>query len=648
MANLLAELQATQAPPVAQAPPVGPVNLLSELKQSQTGGAIDTSATTKALDLISGGAQVAGAAVSGLGEKAIEGLSSLGGLVIGNTLDESIANAKALTEAIPDLKVGEAGERLVQDISKQFQEAPEVIRNILGFAGESISELGPRLAESAFQATEGLPAEARGAIAAGVQVLPEALEAATGLAAGKQVATGVAQAVGDVAEVSGDVARAIPETGLALFKVQSPTKQKIAQLIQQGSTDIETARFKLAAPGKKAPIEPTKLQKFLNIGGPRVKKDPVAIESIKQGFDEGVIAAIKGATPADKAKMLQMVNIMERGKKNARFAVTNRPSDVAGDSLMDRFRIVKTANRAAGKQLDKVAQTLKGKRVDIEAPVQNFSDTLDELGVRLVDDGKGGLKPDFELSQLSPGDRGPLKEVIRQMNIRGVGGSIDAFNVHKMKRIIDNNVTFGKTKTGISGDAERALKSFRTGLDDALDSTFPAYDRVNVGFAETINAIDALQDVAGKKLNLTGPGADKATGTLLRRLMSNAQSRVALLDAVREVEQAANKFGGKFGAEIPGKKLIEGPPRKFTDDLLMQVLFADELDSVFGPVARTSFQGQIKQGVSDIGGIAAEAKISPLTAATKGAASLVDISRGINQEGKFKAIKELLKEQAAK
>ncbi len=161
-----------------------------------------------------------------------------------------------------------------------------------------------------------------------------------------------------------------------------------------------------------------------------------------------------------------------------------------------------------------------------------------------------------------------------------------------------------------------------------------------LSISETIGVIDALQDVSGKKLNLIGKNADKATGTLLRRLLSNAQSRVNLLDVIDEIETVAKKFspsskGGdvvKFG----NKNIV------LDDDLLTQVLFADELDSVFGPVARTSFQGQIEQGIKQAarGGPKAGAVEAVVEGIGKGAEKL----RGINEEAAFRSIRNLLKE----
>lgn len=492
-------------------------------------------------------------------------------------------------------------------------QAVETVKNI---QSEGISKTA---GERVFQET-GSPAAATFA-----ETLPTAVAELAGLKGGGAAIRGAGRAAAPVTEAAGEIA-----TGL--FKFQSPAKQRIAQLIEAGSTDVETAGFRLEAPAAERVLPKTKLGQALNIGGPRVAKDTLAAETLRQGFDEGVIAAVKGSTRADKIAFRKMVNIMERGKKNARFAATNRPSDVAGETLLNKVKVIRNANRAAGKNIDVVARSLKGKPVDLLDAVNSFSQSLDDLGVRLVDDGKGGFKPDFQTSQLSPGDRGPIKEVIRNMNLAG-RGEIDGLSAHKMKRIIDNNVTFGKVKTGLSGDAERALKGFRASIDTALDGTFPKYDKANVAYADTINALNALQDSVGKKLNFSGENADKALGTSLRGILSNNKSRINLLDSIGELEAAARKHGAGDKLLIEGKGLG-------SNDLLSQILFVDELDRRFGAVARTSFQGQVQQGVE----AAARGRQGVADIAVKAGAAAAEKLRGINDEGAFKAIKKLLRE----
>lgn len=422
------------------------------------------------------------------------------------------------------------------------------------------------------------------------------------------------------------------EVAGGIFKYQSPTKQKIGRMLQAGEPDIETARFKLKDPAQKAaegtPSLPapnvqstSKLRQALDIGGPKVVKDKLATETIKQGFDEGVIAAVKAGSPTDRAKMGKMVDVLEKGKKNKAFAVRNRPSDVAGDSLMERVKTIRKTNKEAGRELEKASTELKGVDVDSSPAINRFMNDLDEMGISLErKDGK--ITPNFKGSDIE--DLAAPELAIKRMVARlAKDKQSNAYELHRVKKYIDENVTYGKQGEGLGGKTERVLKNLRSSLDQILDENFPKYDAANTKYADTISALDAIQDVAGRKMDLSGGSADKATGTLLRRLMSNAQSRVRLLDSIDEIENVAGKYGAKFD-----------------DDLLSQALFVDELDRMFGPVARTSLQGQVEQAVEGVA-----RATSPMGAGDlviKGAAKAAEKARGINEQNALKSIKALL------
>jgi hypothetical protein len=320
------------------------------------------------------------------------------------------------------------------------------------------------------------------------------------------------------------------------------------------------------------------LVKYTIDGAGKVKADKLAQETIKQGFDSGTIAAVSGASRADKMKMSKMVDVMQKGKENALFAMKNRPSDIAGDSLLGRINHVKSVNKTAGKQLDNVAKSLKGQQVDSTQSVNNFLSNLDEMGVRL----DNRLRPNFKGSDIEglAGPQSAIASMVKRLSSGRKGVQPDAYELHRMKRFIDENVTYGKAGEGLKGKTERVLKQLRADIDNTLDTNFPDYDAVNTTYADTVGALDNLQDAVGKKMDLFGPNADKATGTVLRRMMSNAQSRVNLVDSVDQLESTARKYGGVFD-----------------DDIATQMLFTDELDMVFGPVARTSLAGETAKGV---------------------------------------------------
>lgn len=399
-------------------------------------------------------------------------------------------------------------------------------------------------------------------LAAGAETAPEAVASVFGLKGGQSAIRRAPQAAQETKRLAAPVTE--------IFTRQSPAKQRIAKLIQEGSDDIDTALFK---------IDETRLLPVPsreNMPVPRVIADQAAKSAVDAGFDKGVVATIKATADKSKAKMRQMVDRMERGMKNKRYAVLNRPGDVVGDSLLDRVKAVRKANRDAGVKLNQVAQSLRGKEVDASSAVNSFLDDMDSLGVRLNDD----LTLNFDGSIVGELDapRKALERVVRWMTKTDTPPT--AYDLHQTKKYIDELVTYGKQGEGLSGRVENILKSLRHNIDETLDGQFPEYNAVNTQYAETIGALDSLQEVAGKKLNLSGGNADKALGTLLRRVMSNAQSRVPLIDAIADLEGMAQKYGSKFD-----------------DDLIAQVLFADELDAVFKPVARTSFEGLIDRSV---------------------------------------------------
>lgn len=433
--------------------------------------------------------------------------------------------------------------------------------------------------------------------ATAARITPEGLAEVIGLKGmGKAVrqAPRAGQAVVNTAQNVDDVAG-------RLFTNLSPTKRDIARRLLEGSTDSDLAGFRLA---DDAADQGSALL-------PRVVRDGVESEAIRQGFDEGVIAALKGASRTDKDKMLRMVDIMEQSKKNNRFSMVNRASDVAGESVMERFGFVLDKNREAAKSLDDVAKSLKGQYVDVDAPVNQFLNDLDSIGVTL----DGSLKPIFRGSDVE-GLQAPMNVIDRVVARMRDVDNLDAFEVHRLKRYIDENVTFGKSGEGLSGRTEYILKKLRHNLDGVLDQNFQAYNDVNTVYAETIGAIDSLQDVAGRKMDLSGPNAEKAVGTLTRRLLSNVQSRVNLLDSINELEDIGTRYGANFD-----------------DDVLTQVLFVDELDSVFGTTARTSFQGQISQAIPTTQGELINRVLN----------SSIEGLRGVNESAAFNSIRNLLR-----
>ncbi len=439
-------------------------------------------------------------------------------------------------------------------------------------------------------------------------------------------------AIVPVAQKAAQAAKPAQEVAKGVFQYQSPTKQKIAQMLEANVPDIETAQYKIKTPSSGK--QQTGLAKALNAGGAKIEKDKIAIGAIDQGFDEGIIASVKSASPSDKADMIKMLDTFEKGKRNQLYAAKNRPTDIIGDRVVKAFNEVKKANRKAGLDIDKAARSLKGLEVD-SAPIgDRFMNELADMGISVSDD----MKLIFKGSDVEdlPNVERTLSTVFRRMT---GDKAPDAYELHRMKRFIDEQVSYGKAGEGLTGKSESVLKALRRDIDSVLDENFKEYDKANTAYSETISAIDDIQGVVGRKLDITGDNANKAIGTRMRTLLSNNANRINMTDAILNLDDIAKKYPSQIAIE--GPKMAGRKP-----DLTQLILFADELDSRFKPVARGSFQGQIEQ-VAERGRQIATGGSSTMAAADAvvgAAARGLDKIKGVSDQKAFAAMRELLKQ----
>ena len=108
---------------------------------------------------------------------------------------------------------------------------------------------------------------------------------------------------------------------------------------------------------------------------------------------------------------------------------------------------------------------------------------------------------------------------------------------------------------------------------------------------------------------------------MFRGILSTNKSRTRLINSLNELQNIAVKQGGVFN-----------------DDIISLLSFSDELESLFGPSASTSLQGEVGKAVSqavrrDLSGMVIDAgKLA------------VDKVKGINDTNKFLTLNNLLSE----
>lgn len=387
-----------------------------------------------------------------------------------------------------------------------------------------------------------------------------------------------------------------------------PMQQQRMDEITQGSTRNELAGWRV--------------ERDQNTGAPRrVVPDPAAREAIRQGVPEGVVQAIKQAHPEDRAKMMRMLDIKDRAYHDATYALTNRASDVVGETILEPFNNLMNINRNAARRLNKVAEDLKGETINYDPAIARFRQNLDDMGVKWGDDNRL-IYEGSDIEGLE-GVQSVLNNVVRRMRDTKVP---DAYDVHRMKRFIDENVTYGKMQGGFSGNADRIVKQLRHDLNTVLQERFPMYRAANTEYADTIGVIDRLQELAGTKVDLTGDYGNQAAGMMARKIGSNYQSRIPLIQTLDDIDNIMLKYTG------------EGIPRAGGGNYRAQLMFANAMDELFGASGQNTFKGQIESAIKSV-------KRSPREVLVDEAAQRIEDMRGINDERAFEALRNLLQQE---
>ena len=359
----------------------------------------------------------------------------------------------------------------------------------------------------------------------------------------------------------------------------------------------------------------------------RVVSDNLASSALKQGWDSAVLGSIKASSNLDKNQMQKMLNIFKIGKKRAAFAAKTRPSGVLGDSMMSRVNFLMNVKKESGKQIDNIAKgQLRGKPVNFDQSMSTFISDLADIGVAVERGPNGKFKVNLKGSDIE-GDAAGATLLNRVLERLGDTKVPDAYGVHTAKRYIDTQVDYGKRRANpLTQQAERVVKKLRRNLNTALGDEFPQYREANTKFSESLQALEDIQDAVGKKVNFESDRAGEAFGTALRKVLSNYASRNTIIDSIDRVETIAKKYG-----------------LQIKDDLINQIIFVNEIDRMFGAVAKGSLKGIFEQSLqkgSDFARSSAAEKAVMLVG------KLGEAVRGINEENAIKAIEEILRRQA--
>ena len=362
--------------------------------------------------------------------------------------------------------------------------------------------------------------------------------------------------------------------------------------------------------------------KTLDASG-NVVKDKVAQEVIKQGIAEPDVALMKNFTPEERATAHKMLSVRE---KQLTQRTPERAYTEVGNVFDKQAQEFEKVYKQKGLQVNKAAEQLKGKKVDVTPTLQAFGDALDVKGIEI----KNG-KLQFKNTIFEGTKQKDLQDAYNILVRTAKTGNANA--LHTLKGFIDQRVNFeGGEGAGLKGQAATILKGLRHSADETLDNNFKFYNKANTEFKDVIGVISKIKNQVGNDFKIGDHFVDANLGQKMRGLLSNNQNRAKVLTLLNDMETVGKKYGVKQNQSI-----------------FNLANFADVLEKEFGSEAPTSFQGGIERGLEyaqKFGSAGADiARGTPgglVSGTIKAGKHLYEITRGINQENRIKALRALL------
>lgn len=589
--------------------------------------------------------KIKGMATPSAGEDKVGTLEA--GLTIGSSiLAEPISGLAGLAQSLNPFAEEGAASQAVQSTREAFtyqpktqagQEALGTVAETLAPVGEAFESTEQFLGDAGFELGDalGLDDDGKAVLATVLHSAPTAALELLGVAGGKGLLK--TEKGQKMAEQANNAIQQSKKKAVDVIKRPSKNKEQIAQILEENPADIRGFGYEVLRPKPKETPEfsgtvnpddagffdaKEQLQSINDVGRVKIKKSKRALEAEKQGLERQTTQFILGASKKDKAKMKKILEDVKTLRRDKSKAETIRATNTVGESLAERVNYVYDINQKAGKAVSDEVKKLKGQKVDISGAQNNLVNRLaDDLNVELVDG-----KPRYmdSLVEFNPNDKKLINEILDIVNRRATDS--DAEKVHNLKKIIDDNVTFGKQKEGgISSKVERVLKELRKDINDTMGETFPEYGTQNKIYSDTIGALDELQSIGGKRLDLTGDpeSVNQALGRLSRRLASNAVSSVPLKDSINAIEAIARKYGGDFD-----------------DSIFAQLTFAEDMNNMFRTAPQASLKGELQSTAQQTAQMVTNPEAAAIGYIDKG----INKMRGINEDNAFKAIEALLED----
>lgn len=383
----------------------------------------------------------------------------------------------------------------------------------------------------------------------------------------------------------------------------------------------------------------------LKLEGPNIVKDNLGIETVRQGYRPGDVASAKNANKLTREKMVEMLNIKRKIQSDSSVALDIRPSKIAGDALMNRFKFVRDKANVLRDELNAIAngeivpgtlpgpgvrQGLKGLEIDTSSIETSVLDGLRKINIDIPDDVLADttkLAQHFKSREAFVGsdiskDRTSQRVIRDTIDLLSEPGEADALRAHRIKRQIDTMVDFRKKESkGLTESGENFAKSIRRSLNQSIREVNPQYAKVNDDLSRALESMNAFKDAMPRKVSFFDDNLEEAVGQDLRKILSNYSSRQGIVNSIKSLDDTSRFFGGNFETDV--NKLV---------------LFNNTLDDRFGATARGSFKGEIESGIRSL-----SPKEIIKEKVAQGVIDSINKLREVNDEKAFNSMQELLR-----
>lgn len=302
---------------------------------------------------------------------------------------------------------------------------------------------------------------------------------------------------------------------------------------------------------------------------------------LDKGVSDKTLAATRTLGRQDKRAAMRMLDLAEDYVKGKEGSDLNRPSVAIGERIMERFDVLRDAQRRASDNIGKAvaSKEIKGRPVDVSDIQNEFASALQERGA-VISDGTVRFK---DLTGFDVADKKLINETYRTLGREFK----DASELHRIKRALTERLNYDqKVAVGgrpLSADAEGLLKSVRGRINDKLREMSPSYAAANDQFAQAAQGMKPFAESLGRKFDPESTRAENFTGTQLRKALSNYANADEMVSAVENLNTTANALGGKFGNEI-----------------MPLVRLNSDLEGLLGSFAPQSLQGVLEKAGTNV------------------------------------------------